>query len=76
MIDGSQQFKKWQWIKARIDRAPRDHRPESHKLFVDTVQIVGDPLPATGGWQIWPEIAEFFLTGVRGASTSLSDEDS
>ena len=51
LIDGSQQFKKWQWIKARVDRAPRDHRPESHKLFVDTVQIAGDPLSTSGGWK-------------------------
>jgi hypothetical protein len=51
LIDGSQQFKKWQWINARIDRAARDNRPESHKVFVDTVQFVGDPLPTHRDWQ-------------------------
>jgi hypothetical protein len=51
LIDGSQQFKKWQWIKARIDRALRDHRPESHKLFVDTVEFTGAPLQTNRGWE-------------------------
>jgi hypothetical protein len=51
LIDGSQQFKKWQWIRARIERAPADRRPESHKLFVDTVSVLGDPLPTTKKWE-------------------------
>ncbi len=51
LIDGSRQFKKWQWVNARIDRAARDNRPESHKLFVDTVQFVGDPLPTQRDWK-------------------------
>lgn len=51
LIDGSQQFKKWQWIRARIERAPADKRPESHKLFVDTVKFLGDPLPTTKHWE-------------------------
>ena len=37
MIEDGQQFKKWQWIDARVEKANKDHRPESHKLFVDTI---------------------------------------
>lgn len=51
LIDGSQQFKKWQWIRARIERAPADNRPESHKLFVDTVSFLTDPLPTRNKWE-------------------------
>ena len=51
LIDGAQQFKKWQWINARIDRAVGDRRPESHKLFVDTVAFNGEPLSTSRGWQ-------------------------
>ncbi|MCK1317151.1 hypothetical protein [Bradyrhizobium sp. 23] len=51
LIHGSQQFRKWQWIRARIERAPADKRPESHKLFVDTVKFLGDPLPTTKKWE-------------------------
>jgi len=39
LISGDQQFKKWQWIRVRIEKSPADHRPESHRIFVDTIQI-------------------------------------
>ncbi|WP_225677134.1 hypothetical protein [Bradyrhizobium hereditatis] len=51
LIDGAQQFKKWQWVNARIDRAIGDRRPESHKLFVDTVKFDGAPLPTSNAWR-------------------------
>jgi hypothetical protein len=38
LISGEQQFKKWQWIQVRIEKSPADHRPESHRVFVDTIQ--------------------------------------
>ncbi|CAN5299197.1 hypothetical protein BH10PSE16_BH10PSE16_01210 [soil metagenome] len=37
MIEEGQQFKKWQWINVRVEKANKDHRPESHKLYVDTI---------------------------------------
>lgn len=39
MISGDQQFKKWQWISVRVQKSPNDHRQESHRIFVDTIQI-------------------------------------
>jgi hypothetical protein len=51
LISDDKQFKKWQWITARIDKAPRDRRPESHKVFVDTIVCDGDPLPTSHGWR-------------------------
>jgi hypothetical protein len=50
LIGGAQQFKKWQWISARIERAAGDRRPESHKLFVDTIDFAGEPLSTAKGW--------------------------
>lgn len=38
MIEEGQQFKKWQWINVRIEKANKDHRLESHKLYVDTIE--------------------------------------
>lgn len=38
LVNGDQQFKKWQWIEVRIEKSPADNRPESHRLFVDTIQ--------------------------------------
>lgn len=38
LIEEGQKFKKWQWIEVRVEKANKDHRPESHKLYVDTIQ--------------------------------------
>lgn len=37
MIEEGKQFKKWQWIDVRVEKATKDHRPESHKVYVDTI---------------------------------------
>lgn len=49
MIKNSQQFKKWQWITVRIEKASKDHRPESHKVFVDTIQC-GTEVTTKAAW--------------------------
>jgi hypothetical protein len=51
LIGDDRQFKKWQWVNARIDKAPSDHRPESHKLFLDTVAPHGDPISPRNEWR-------------------------
>lgn len=38
MIEEGQKFKKWQWIDVLVEKANLDHRPESHRLYVDTLQ--------------------------------------
>jgi hypothetical protein len=50
LIGDNKQFKKWQWISARVDKAKNDHRPESHKVFVDTIRVDGKPMPTKNGW--------------------------
>jgi hypothetical protein len=56
LVSDDQQFKKWQWITARFAKARDDHRPESHRVFVDTIECDAEPLPA--GKQGWPHRAE------------------
>jgi hypothetical protein len=51
LIGDDKQFKKWQWITARIDKARNDHRRESHKVFVDTIVCNSDPIPTSLGWK-------------------------
>jgi len=51
LVDDEKQFKKWQWVKLRIEKAKNDHRPESHKVFVDTIHCEGEPLPTGNAWQ-------------------------
>lgn len=49
MIETGRQFKKWQWIQVRVEKAIRDHRPESHKIYVDTINCQ-DMVRPSGGW--------------------------
>lgn len=50
LVEDDQQFKKWQWVSARIRRAQDDARPESHRVSVDTIQLEGEPLPTRDHW--------------------------
>lgn len=50
LINGTQQFKKWQWISAQVYQAPGDKRRESHKIYVDTINVEGAPLPTKNNW--------------------------
>lgn len=49
MIEEGSQFKKWQWIDVRVEKANKDHRPESHKLFVDTISCKNQ-IDTKNGW--------------------------
>ncbi|MDW9606728.1 hypothetical protein GOA59_17690 [Sinorhizobium meliloti] len=39
------QFKKWQWIEAKVEKAKKDHRPESFTIKVDTIHVGEMVLP-------------------------------
>lgn len=49
MIEEGRQFKKWQWISVRVEKANKDHRLESHRVFVDTIECQ-DWIEPNGGW--------------------------
>lgn len=50
LIGDEQRFKKWQWISACLAKSPNDHRPESHRIYVDTIST-GEELPTANQWQ-------------------------
>ncbi len=53
LVGDEQKFKKWQWIEARIEKSNNDHRPESHKIYVDTIQLDDGPIPSgEKGWAV------------------------
>jgi hypothetical protein len=60
LINDGKQFRKWQWVTARIEKAKGDHRRESHKIFVDTIECDPQPLPTSDGWKA----RRFALEGV------------
>jgi hypothetical protein len=50
LITDAAKFKKWQWIEAKVDKTRKDHRPESHRIGVDTI-ICGDTINTRDGWR-------------------------
>jgi hypothetical protein len=55
LVEEGKQFKKWQWITARIRKSNDDHRPESHRIFVDTIECDAEPLSTRNQWEArWP----------------------
>ena len=53
LVGDEQKFKKWQWIAARIEKASNDHRPESHKIYIDTIECDDAPIPSgDAGWRV------------------------
>lgn len=51
LITDDQQFRKWQWIRARVRKASDDHRTESFRISVDTIETLGEPLSTKNAWE-------------------------
>lgn len=49
LIEQNQQFKKWQWIEAIIEKSNSDHRPESHKIDIGTL-LCQNVISTEGNW--------------------------
>jgi hypothetical protein len=56
LIADEQKFRKWQWLTAVVEKTRDDHRPESHRIFIDTLELEGVPLVA--GDKGWPHRME------------------
>jgi len=53
-------FRKYQWIEADLEKPKpgKDNRPESNRPNLDTLKIVGEPLPSKDGWRARREIID------------------
>ena len=60
MLKEDDQFKKWQWITVRVRKSNDDHRPESHRVFVDTVDSTEPSLSTANHWEARREWIERF----------------
>jgi hypothetical protein len=38
LLEGTAQFKKWEWIHARVVKPEKDHRPESYRIDADSIE--------------------------------------
>lgn len=64
-LDGEQQFQKWEWVTARLFKAPKDHRPESYRIDIDSIERTNLIIGTQQGWSerrrwIEPHIVENF----------------
>jgi hypothetical protein len=49
LLDGAQQFKKWEWIKAGLSQPKGDNRPESRRIDTDSIDRSDNVIPIVGG---------------------------
>ena len=49
-LEDARRFKKYQWIEVAVSKSS-DPRPESYTVDLDSIKVVGDPLPPSHGWQ-------------------------
>lgn len=49
LISENKKFNKWQWITAKVEKARKDHRPESFSIKVDTIAL-GSKVPTAREW--------------------------
>lgn len=49
MLENDRQFRKYQWIRARIKKAS-DSRPESHKIDLNSIEILDEALSTEEAW--------------------------
>lgn len=38
LLEGAAQFRKWEWVRARVVQTPNDKRPESFRVDADSIQ--------------------------------------
>ncbi|MBV9571959.1 MAG: hypothetical protein JO056_12030 [Alphaproteobacteria bacterium] len=68
LIEQDAQFKKWQWITAQIEKASKDHRPESYRIGVDTITCEDAVLSTRNSWAArreWLDKLPMFLSPVE-----------
>lgn len=62
LLEEGRQFKKWQWIDVRVEKATKDHRPESYKVYVDTIvcrEVINSKKGWTSRWEWLDKIPSF-----------------
>lgn len=58
LLDGEQQFQKWEWVRARASQPHNDHRPESLRIDVDSIVRLEERIGTERGWEVRKRLAE------------------
>ena len=54
-LEYTKRFKKYQWIEANLTKAT-DPRPESYKIDLDSIKLIGKPVPTSNNWEVRKDI--------------------
>ena len=54
-LEYEKRFRKYQWIEANVAKAT-DPRPESYRIDLDSIKLVGEPLSTSNNWIIRKDI--------------------
>lgn len=71
LLDGSAQFKKWEWISARLAVPDKDHRPESRRIDADSIERPGHVLETRHG--DWSERLRWIEPHILPSFAALED---
>jgi len=66
---GEHQFKKYQWVRAKIRKRQKDDRPESHEIQKDSIRL-GDIVGTRKDWSVRKML---FLSQPKNLFSSLED---
>jgi hypothetical protein len=55
------QFKKWEWIRASVVTTTADQRPESRRIDVDSIELLGERVGTDDSWFERRQIIEPFV---------------
>ena len=69
LLDGDAQFKKWEWIQARVSRPSGDHRPESRRIDTGSIHRSGNIIPVRNG--DWSERTRWLQSHIVPGFTAL-----
>jgi hypothetical protein len=66
----AQRFKKWQWIRAKVQKARSDPRPESYKVDYESIEAL-EELPPGKGWPArWALVQHLVLPSLEAVKAS------
>lgn len=50
LLQGEDQFKRWEWVRLKLSTKTSDRRPESRKIETDSIIRLREVIDTSGGW--------------------------
>nr|VFK19110.1 MAG: hypothetical protein BECKLPF1236B_GA0070989_11615 [Candidatus Kentron sp. LPFa] len=69
-LENSRRFKKYQWVRLKVQQRNSDSRPESYAPNYDTLEVISEPLSTDDAWR---ERREIVLSRVAESLCDIQD---